>query len=67
MCVQPSELRRSDSAFRRAADVRNFRLADALTDYCRGIVPADLVLLCGVLGSVTDQNVATTIADCIRR
>jgi hypothetical protein len=36
----------------------------ALTDHYRGMVPADLVLLCGVLGNIRDEDVATTIAYC---
>jgi hypothetical protein len=36
----------------------------ALTDQYHGIVPADLVLLCGVLGNITNEDVATTIAYC---
>jgi hypothetical protein len=36
----------------------------ALTDQYRGIAPADLVLLCGVLGNITDDDVAATIEYC---
>jgi hypothetical protein len=36
----------------------------ALTDQYRGIAPADLVLLCGVLGNIADEDVAATIAYC---
>jgi len=36
----------------------------ALTDHYRDIVPADLVLLCGVLGNITDEDVASTIGYC---
>lgn len=34
----------------------------ALTDHYRGFVPADLVLLCGIFGNVTDQDIKATIA-----
>lgn len=35
-----------------------------LTRYYRGMVPADLVMLCGVFGNITDQDVERTIAHC---
>jgi hypothetical protein len=35
-----------------------------LTRHYRGMVPADLVLLCGVFGNLTDQDVERTIASC---
>lgn len=39
--------------------------ADAsLTDHYRGMVPADLVLLCGVFGNVTDEDIERTIGTC---
>jgi hypothetical protein len=39
------------------------RHADAgRTDACTGAVPADLVLLCGVLGNISDDDAARTVA-----
>ena len=39
--------------------------ADAsLIDNCRGIVPADLVLLCGVFGNIVDDDIERTINAC---
>lgn len=35
-----------------------------LTSHYSGIAPADLVLLCGVFGNLTDQDVERTIAHC---
>jgi SAM-dependent methyltransferase len=35
-----------------------------LTSHYRSIVPADLVLLCGVFGNLTDQDVERTVAHC---
>jgi hypothetical protein len=35
-----------------------------LTTHYRGMVPADLVLLCGVFGNLTDQDVERTVAYC---
>jgi hypothetical protein len=55
---------------RRAASDHDLRRVEvvvgdaALTDHYRGMVPADLVLLCGVLGNISDEDVATTIACC---
>ena len=34
----------------------------ALTDNYLGAVPADLVLLCGVFGNISDADIATTVA-----
>jgi hypothetical protein len=34
----------------------------ALTEQYRGLVPADLVLMCGVFGNITDADVARTIS-----
>ncbi|HEY7223190.1 MAG TPA: SAM-dependent methyltransferase [Micromonosporaceae bacterium] len=36
----------------------------ALTDVYLGMVPADLVLLCGVFGNIAAADIATTIATC---
>jgi ubiquinone/menaquinone biosynthesis C-methylase UbiE len=39
--------------------------ADAsLTDQYRGMVPADLVLVCGVFGNITDEDIERTIDSC---
>jgi hypothetical protein len=35
-----------------------------LTSHYRGAVPADLVLLCGVFGNISDQDVERTVAHC---
>lgn len=36
----------------------------ALTDQYRGMVPADLVLVCGVFGNITDGDVERTVECC---
>jgi hypothetical protein len=36
----------------------------AVTDHYRGATPADLVLLCGVFGNITDADVANTVSHC---
>jgi hypothetical protein len=36
----------------------------ALTDHYRDLVPADLVLLCGVFGNITDADIERTIGVC---
>jgi hypothetical protein len=36
-----------------------------LTRHYRGMVPADLVLLCGVFGNVSDADVERTVAHCL--
>jgi hypothetical protein len=39
--------------------------ADAsLTDHYRGIVPANLVLACGLFGNITDEDIERTIDSC---
>lgn len=39
--------------------------ADAsLTDHYRGMVPADLVLVCGVFGNITDEDIERTVGVC---
>jgi hypothetical protein len=39
--------------------------ADAsLTDQYRGMAPADLVLICGVFGNITDEDIERTIDSC---
>jgi Putative methyltransferase len=36
----------------------------ALTDAYAGLIPADIVLACGVFGNITDEDVARTITCC---
>jgi hypothetical protein len=36
----------------------------ALTGYYSGLVPADIVLACGVFGNITDADVERTVAHC---
>jgi hypothetical protein len=36
----------------------------ALTDHYRGMVPADLVLVCGLFGNITDDDIERTIDTC---
>lgn len=36
----------------------------ALTDQDRDVAPADLVLVCGVFGNVTDQDIEHTVGTC---
>jgi hypothetical protein len=36
----------------------------ALTDQYRGMVPADLVLVCGVFGNITDGDIERTVDSC---
>jgi hypothetical protein len=36
----------------------------ALTSHYQGIVPADLVLVCGVFGNITNEDVERTVAYC---
>jgi hypothetical protein len=36
----------------------------ALTDHYRDMVPAGLVLLCGVFGNITDEDIERTVATC---
>jgi hypothetical protein len=39
--------------------------ADAsLTDHYRDVVPADLVLVCGVFGNITDEDIERTVGVC---
>ncbi|MEV0172948.1 class I SAM-dependent methyltransferase [Streptomyces sp. NPDC050803] len=38
----------------------------ALTDHYAGMVPADLVLVCGVLGNLTDADTERTLDHCTR-
>jgi hypothetical protein len=38
----------------------------ALTDAYAGLVPADLVLACGVFGNITDEDIERTISCCAR-
>jgi predicted RNA methylase len=41
--------------------------ADAsLTDHYRGMAPADLVLVCGLFGNITDEDVERTVDTCTR-
>ncbi|WP_282702916.1 class I SAM-dependent methyltransferase [Streptomyces sp. CC219B] len=37
-----------------------------LTDHCVGIAPADLVMLCGVLGNLTDADTERVLDHCVR-
>jgi hypothetical protein len=51
----------------RAAGLRQVDVvtADAsLTDHYRGMVPADLVLVCGVFGNISDEDIERTIDAC---
>ena len=36
----------------------------SLTDQYRGLTPADLVLVCGVFGNITDQDIERTVGTC---
>ncbi|MFJ9678478.1 class I SAM-dependent methyltransferase [Streptomyces sp. NPDC101194] len=36
----------------------------SLTDHYRGMAPADLVLICGVFGNITDEDIERTVATC---
>ena len=36
----------------------------ALTDHYRGMVPADIVLACGLFGNITDEDIERTIDSC---
>jgi hypothetical protein len=36
----------------------------ALTDHYRGMVPADIVLACGLFGNITDEDIRRTIESC---
>lgn len=36
----------------------------ALTSQCVGMAPADLVLLCGIFGNITAEDIARTVATC---
>ncbi len=52
---------------RRAAGLRRVEAvtADAsLTDHYRDLAPADLVLVCGVFGNISDQDIERTIDTC---
>jgi hypothetical protein len=53
--------RARDAAARLAAQVEVRRDDAAMSDVYAGAVPADLVLLCGIFGNVTDADVRTTI------
>jgi len=61
---------RNAAIARRAAEAHGLHRVEvvagdaALTDHYQGIAPADLVLLCGVLGNITDEDVAATIVYC---
>ncbi|HEX4303460.1 MAG TPA: class I SAM-dependent methyltransferase [Rhizomicrobium sp.] len=51
----------------RAAGLRHVEVvtADAaLTEHYRGMVPADLVLVCGLFGNIVDADIARTIDTC---
>ncbi|WP_220448215.1 class I SAM-dependent methyltransferase [Nonomuraea diastatica] len=36
----------------------------ALTDHYQGMAPADIVLVCGVFGNITDEDVERTVGTC---
>jgi hypothetical protein len=36
----------------------------AITDHYRGMTPADLVLVCGVFGNITDEDIERTVGTC---
>ncbi|MFD4758673.1 class I SAM-dependent methyltransferase [Streptomyces sp. NPDC058439] len=36
----------------------------SLTDHYRGMAPADLVLVCGVFGNITDEDIERTVGTC---
>jgi hypothetical protein len=36
----------------------------SITDHYRGMTPADLVLVCGVFGNITDEDIERTVAAC---
>lgn len=36
----------------------------SLTDHYRGMAPADLVLVCGVFGNITDEDIERTVGFC---
>ncbi|MFF3303875.1 class I SAM-dependent methyltransferase [Streptomyces sp. NPDC001741] len=38
----------------------------SLTDVYRGMVPADLVLVCGVFGNISDEDIERTVDSCAR-
>ncbi|MFG1704214.1 SAM-dependent methyltransferase [Nonomuraea sp. M3C6] len=38
----------------------------ALADHYRGMVPADIVLTCGIFGNITDEDIERTIGFCPR-
>ncbi len=51
----------------RIAGLRNVEVVNAdaaLTDHYRGMVPADLVLVCGLFGNIVDADIARTIDTC---
>ncbi|TQM80487.1 putative methyltransferase [Saccharothrix saharensis] len=59
--------RNADVAAARAAGLPGVEVltADAsLTDHYRDLVPADLVLVCGVFGNITDSDVERTVDHC---
>ena len=48
----------------RAAGLRHVEVVTgdaSLTDHCRGMVPAQLVLMCGIFGNITDDHIRRTI------
>ena len=36
----------------------------SITDHYRGMTPADLVLVCGVFGNITDEDIERTVGTC---
>jgi ubiquinone/menaquinone biosynthesis C-methylase UbiE len=53
----------------RAAGLTNVEVVEgdaALTDRYQGLVPADVVLVCGVFGNISDEDIENTIGACRR-
>ncbi|MDX6315800.1 MAG: hypothetical protein QOF84_2011 [Streptomyces sp.] len=61
---------RNAAVARRAAEAAGLREVEvvvgdaAWTGHYEGMVPADLVLLCGVFGNISDEDVERTVAHC---
>jgi hypothetical protein len=36
----------------------------SITDHYRGMTPADLALVCGVFGNITDEDIERTVGTC---
>ena len=64
--LDPRNAASAESAAR-AAGLRNVEVVvgdAALTGSYRGMVPADLVLMCGVFGNITDEDIERTVGHC---